>query len=210
MKHLPNLVGSGRLEPPPSDQFSLVLLKREGWFGTAYFLERREKREGYAYAGRIGLYGGHCNPDETRRDAAIREIREEMGLQSGATTIVSLLRMNGDNDHQAATEGEIFTHAWESKWGSPSVSALKRGLLVHRNSLNGHPHQPGRPVVLRRWFNLFFLPFGWTKLTPQAAYAIIADIDREHAQHERDRAIGKPRLRQTAAASTGRPSTSWA
>lgn len=188
---------TGRLEPPASRQFSLVLLKREGWFGTAYFLERRENRKtkgrkDYAYPGRIGLYGGHVDPGETRRRAATREIGEEMKLDVGETTLVSLLTLHGDTDLQAQTEGEVFVQAWESKWGSPSVGRIIRNLLDHRKSLNGNPEKrPGRPFVLRRWFNLFFLPFGWTRLTPQAAYAIIADLDRDAMQQVRDHAVGR-------------------
>ena len=181
-----NLGGTGRLEPPPSNQFSLVLLKREGWFGTAYYLERRENKfPGYPYPGRIGLYGGGCKPNETRAQAAVREILEETKRNVGAASLASLLKFKGDNDNLTESEGEVFVHTWSSTWGSPSVGAIKTAIRNHRkqNFDKDDPRRPGRPVVLRHWFGLFFVFFGWKRLTPQAAYAVLADLDREAKQH---------------------------
>ncbi|MEZ4319264.1 MAG: CoA pyrophosphatase [Myxococcota bacterium] len=57
---------------------------------TVLFIRRAEKR-GDPWSGHVGLPGGHAHPGESFLDAAVRETREEVGLDlSGAATLGSL------------------------------------------------------------------------------------------------------------------------
>jgi 8-oxo-dGTP pyrophosphatase MutT (NUDIX family) len=53
-----------------------ILIDVEGRF----LLQRRDDNPGIAYPGRIGLFGGHREGDESFSECVAREVREETGL----------------------------------------------------------------------------------------------------------------------------------
>lgn len=169
--------------PAAGNQFCLVLIKRRSWLGPVYFLERRSKNDP-TFPRRLGIYGGKRETGENRRDAAARELLEETGLKFGAAKLQSLLYFLGDNDSAIPSEGEIFVADWPTFGkGCPtsrSISRYQRSdaakAIFARNK-----ETVGPPKKVRRWFNRYFWFFDWQKLTPQAAYCLLADWDRDRA-----------------------------
>lgn len=169
-------------EARTKDRFALVLLKNEGMlFGDTYFLERRHDNDD-VYPGRFGLYGGMIESDETALECAVRELREETGIRVGQNDLVKLFDFRGENDTGAANEGEVFVYVFRGRHRT-SASKIRNHQTRNAEEIKKTDDEPGIPVAIRPW--LWKLRFWreWPELTPQAAYALLADIDREHRVH---------------------------
>lgn len=97
-------MGSQTASVGAEDGVALVLLRRKsrwnGFFGHAYFLERRLPEDGEGVPGRYALYGGMIERDlsqprqdqyEMTKKAAVRELEEETGLKFAVTDLDEVL-----------------------------------------------------------------------------------------------------------------------
>jgi 8-oxo-dGTP pyrophosphatase MutT (NUDIX family) len=156
------------------DRFTLVLLKNEGLIWPTYFMERRRSNDS-VYPGRIGLFGGKIEAGETFRECAVREIYEETGIRIAQSDLVLLLDFKGENDRGDVNEGEIFIYTFKGKH-STSVEKIKKAQKILLGSLKDPDDAPGQPISITYWqYPVWKL---WFKMTPQAAYALLADHDR--------------------------------
>lgn len=156
------------------DRFTLVLLKNEGWLWPTYFMERRRSNDS-VYPGRIGLFGGKIEAGETSRECAVREIYEETGIRIAQSDLVLLLDFKGENDRGDVNEGEIFIYTFKGKH-STSVEKIKKAQKILLGSLKDPDDAPGEPISITYWQSPVWKL--WYKMTPQAAYALLADHDR--------------------------------
>ncbi|MFZ1990734.1 MAG: NUDIX domain-containing protein [Alphaproteobacteria bacterium] len=164
-------------EARTKDRFALVLLKNEGVFTPTYFMERRLSDDP-VYPGRLGLYGGLIEPDETAVECAVREIKEETGLEVAQRDLVKLFEFTGENDKGVANEGEVFVYTFRRFKGT-SASKIEKHQKVNRAKIIESGDFPGTPVTIRPRFGTLSNWLDWKKLTPQAAFALLADLDRE-------------------------------
>lgn len=69
---------------------SIVLAPADDHRDTAFLLTRRAPRLN-RHSGQYALPGGRVDPGETPRDAALRELHEEMGLEAGPAQLLGQL-----------------------------------------------------------------------------------------------------------------------
>lgn len=114
------------------------------------YLFIRQNKPGGAYPDTLHIPGGGLEENETPAEAAIREVREEVGLEvkdvepfdfdwdvvdyKGAPTLLVFLR---------------FTGSWAAGVAIPSSDA-KEVLWVPRTELADQPHNPPSLSLLRR------------------------------------------------------------
>ena len=166
-------------EARTKDRFALVLLKNEGFVRPTYFLERRLDSDD-VYPGRLGLYGGLIEEEkhETALEAAVREIWEETGITVAQKDLVRLYEFTGENDRGDANEGEVFVHTFRRTKG---ISTQKIALhqRLNREKMQRTDDKPGMPVAVRPGLGNFSVWLDWQRFTPQTAFALLADLDRE-------------------------------
>lgn len=166
-------------DPAPENQFCLVLIRQDSLLGPLYFLERRTTDDP-EYRNRIGLYGGKRDKDESRQKAAVREIEEETGLKIAAGDLSSMFYFLGENDARAMAEGEVFRYRFTwSQRGRPTKGKIRAYQKAHAADYKSRGEKLGPPIVIRRWFGKWFPFLDWRRLTPQVAYALITDLDRD-------------------------------
>lgn len=93
--------------PHPVKNYSVVLIRaRRGPF----LLQKRTRRDHLEYVGRISLFGGRREGDETPVDCAIREVAEEIGLMLSPNDLHLIASLESMNESGDATCGSIFLH----------------------------------------------------------------------------------------------------
>jgi 8-oxo-dGTP pyrophosphatase MutT (NUDIX family) len=70
---------------------AIALLETEDGSGEAAFLLTRRAERLRGHSGQWALPGGRCDQGETVAQAALRELREEVGLELGAGAVLGLL-----------------------------------------------------------------------------------------------------------------------
>jgi 8-oxo-dGTP pyrophosphatase MutT (NUDIX family) len=70
---------------------AIALLETEDGSGEAAFLLTRRASKLRSHGGQWALPGGRCDKGETQAQAALRELREEVGLELGADAVLGLL-----------------------------------------------------------------------------------------------------------------------
>lgn len=165
------------------DRFALVLMKNERRFlGSTYFLELRRSNDS-VYPGRYGLFGGRIEAGETPRECAVREVFEETGVRIAQSDLIGLLNFSGENDKGDVNEGEIFLHNFLPGNGI-TIAQIRKAQKILIGRIKDPDDLPGEPVEISSWRWPRWKKQDWLRLTPQAAYALLADLDREE-RHKR-------------------------
>ncbi len=165
-------------EARTKDRFALVLMKNERrFFASTYFLELRRSNDS-VYPNRYGLFGGRIEAGETARECAVREVFEETGVRIAQSDLVELLSFNGENDKGDVNEGGIFLHSFLPGNGI-TLAQIRKAQKILIGRLKDPDDLPGEPVEVYSWRWPSWKKHDWLRLTPQAAYALLADLDRE-------------------------------
>ncbi|MBP6011066.1 MAG: NUDIX domain-containing protein [Alphaproteobacteria bacterium] len=165
-------------EARTKDRFALVLMKNERrFFASTYFLELRRANDS-VYPNRYGLFGGRIEEGETARECAVREVFEETGVRIAQSDLVELLSFNGENDNGDVNEGGIFLHSFLPGNGI-TLAQIRKAQRILIGRLKDPDDLPGEPVEIASWRWPRWKKNDWLRLTPQAAYALLADLDRE-------------------------------
>ncbi len=145
-------------EPP--GEYTAVLFREAGKDGR-FLLQRRVRKEKLFY-GRIAMFGGHRENDETPKECAIREVAEETGLQlhPGELAHVAAIK-TFDNRGDVAIGHLYFVNNFDSK-------RLDRRLVSNE----------GKLVRLRA----YSLSRNFRKFTPITAMALLLFFEYQELQ----------------------------
>ena len=92
--------------PPHAQQYSVVLIKAR--CNGPFLLQRRPRAKGVLYPGRIGLFGGRREGEESPAETAIREVYEEASLSLQPGQIQLLARILAYDESGNLSFGHIF------------------------------------------------------------------------------------------------------
>jgi len=92
-------------EAAPNDYAGVLLRVRDD---GPYLLQARASRRGIAYPGRLSLFGGLKEGEESPEACVVRELREETGLEISTGRLVALGRIDCDDEAGRATRAHIF------------------------------------------------------------------------------------------------------
>lgn len=162
----------------PKDRFALVLLKQDTVVGPEYWLELRERRD-TVYPGRLALFGGMRKEGETSEACAVREIKEETGHDIGEADLIHLFQISSQNDFGQVTEGDVYLYKFEWRPFRKKLSKSRFRSAREKNMKEEPEDIIGQPFVIQRHFFSWFSYLNWTRFTPEAAYALIVDLDRD-------------------------------
>ena len=140
-------------------------------------MERRRSND-TVYPDRYGLFGGRIEDDETPRECAVREVYEETGVKIAQSDLVALLSFSGENDKGDVNEGEIFLHTFLPGHGI-TLDQIRKAQQKLAEKSKDPDDLPGEAVAVSSWRWRLWSHRDWLRLTPQAAYALLADLDRE-------------------------------
>jgi len=73
-----------------------------------FLFQRRDNNPGILYPGMIGLFGGHCEGNETFLECVVREVQEEISYFLPPERFVHLTNVNEIDPRGATTHVEIF------------------------------------------------------------------------------------------------------
>jgi 8-oxo-dGTP diphosphatase len=71
-------------------------------------LQQRDDVPGILHPGKVGLFGGHCENDETYLQCVVREIHEEISYFVSPDRFEHLVGYNGIDDDGGSWRGEFF------------------------------------------------------------------------------------------------------
>ncbi len=105
-----------------------------------------------ALKGRWSLPGGHIEPGETARAAAVREVREETGVEAdiqGLLDIHDVILRRPDGTLRAHYLITVFCGRWRE--GEPSAgSDASAAQFVRIGDIDGYPLTEGAAELIRR------------------------------------------------------------
>lgn len=164
-------------EPAPitSDQFSAVLIRKNGLLGAIYFLNYRPRKEpDGVYANRIALFAGKRKLEihEDYEACAVREVFEETGLEITERNLVPLLRLEGWNSAGKKNVGRIYLLTYSLFDRGPSARKIREHIKNRASEEN-----IGQLKIIRRYFWSWFWFLNWARFTPELIYALVADFD---------------------------------
>lgn len=154
-----------------------VLIKLNTIIGPQYLLEDRSADS--ELNGTIALFGGTGEKDETFRQTAIREIKEETGIELKDTDLTFIGQILSDSEGRRLVTVS-FLAEWPVWWWSeknktrPSIGKVRRHQKEMRQ--NGKGGDFGPPMLLRR--HGFWWIFHWEKFTPAAIHALFTELNR--------------------------------
>lgn len=90
----------------PSGAFTAVLFREAGPVGR--FILQKRIRPGKLHYGRIAMFGGHREGDETPEECAIREVNEETGVQLELCELVRVAAIKTFDNHGDVEIGHLF------------------------------------------------------------------------------------------------------
>jgi 8-oxo-dGTP diphosphatase len=107
-----------------------------------------------ALPGTWSLPGGHIEPGERAKDAALREVGEETGIEAeilGLTDVHDVLIKSGEGQLTAHYVLSVYFGRWIS--GEPVAgSDVVTAQFVRLDDLEGYRLTPGaRPIIVRAW-----------------------------------------------------------
>lgn len=154
---------------------AFCIIRKKSISGYLYYLEQREKSD--TYGGRLGLFGGSCEPEDASfEDALVREIQQELGVnvaQNDLTPQHTLITYR-------QSKSKMLSAIWRLDVGdeykeSFRIKNLKISALEEKQKLPVvEQSRVGRPVVVRyafgKWVNV-----KWKLMTPLAAYCLLMD-----------------------------------
>jgi 8-oxo-dGTP diphosphatase len=121
--------------------------------GAVLLIERAKG----ALKGRWSLPGGHIEPGETARDAAVREVAEETGVEAaihGLVDIHDVILRGADGGLLAHYLITVFCGRWRA--GEPAAgSDATAARFVRIGDIEDYPLTEGAALLIRR---------AWTKL----------------------------------------------
>lgn len=100
----PKIVDDVHYVPPGA--YTAVLLKESGQRGRFYFQKRTRKEK--IFYGRLAMFGGHREGEETPEECALRELKEELGVDFAAAELVKIAAINTFDDKCHGAIGQIF------------------------------------------------------------------------------------------------------
>jgi ADP-ribose pyrophosphatase YjhB (NUDIX family) len=116
--------------------------------GTVLLIERAKG----ALKGRWSLPGGHIEPGETARAAAVREVREETGVEAdiqGLLDIHEVILRGPDGTLRAHYLITVFCGRWRA--GEPSAgSDASAARFVRIGDIEGYPLTEGAAALIHR------------------------------------------------------------
>lgn len=151
---------------------SIVLAPLGDQYDTAFLLTRRAPRMS-RHSGQFALPGGRVDPGETARDAAIRELQEEMGIEAGPGQVLGRLDDLPTRSGYLVTPFVVWLGAHAEPHPSPheiaavfrvplSDLSAGRGRGGNRDEAEGQEREPGV-------FSLFIPTLGHDLFAPTAA-----------------------------------------
>jgi 8-oxo-dGTP pyrophosphatase MutT (NUDIX family) len=159
------------------DKFSLVLLKKQSFLGPTYYLEYRKKDP--VYGNHFGLFGGTRIKDEMPRATAVREVFEETGLVISETKLRKLALIEGESNVLKEAEGFVYVYEFAGNFKTLSKKRIQDHQETYKRSGAATAEDVGPPILVWRIFGHWFGLINWSKLSPQAAFALIADRDAD-------------------------------
>lgn len=145
----PHLAEGADYVPPGA--YTAVLLKERGANGPFYFQKRTRKEK--IFYGRLAMFGGHREGEETPEQCALRELREELGVDFKESELIKIAVINTFDNRGDGAIGQIFL-----------IDDLLSG-RVDRRKVNIE----GRLVKLREGE----LRARWRQFTPATAFAVL-------------------------------------
>ncbi|MEO0397921.1 MAG: NUDIX domain-containing protein [Pseudomonadota bacterium] len=126
--------------------YSLVLLKSRG--EGPFLVQQREKGPDVDYEGRIGLFGGRIESNETPEGCALREVLEETGLKLEMGDLTMLARIESETDAGVRNFGHLYV---AENLDIKELRRLKikegKGLFLKRREL-GRRHEAMTAITL--------------------------------------------------------------
>lgn len=148
--------------PAHAELYSVVLMKERG--NGAFLVQKRAKGEGIVYPGRLGLFGGRQEPGETPEICALREIKEETGIDLDPANISLLARLLAHDEFGNLSFGHIY---FAEDLSRQQVEAALRFKTPE-----------GQVLLLRR----SDIGARWRQLTSITSYAFMSFFDFEEAR----------------------------
>ena len=144
--------------------------RHEQWSRDAALLLTRRAARMSRHAGQWALPGGRIDPGETPEQAALRELREEVGLDLGADALLGRLDDYATRSGFVVTPVVVWARESESLVPAPGeVASVHRvpleEWLREDSPILDAPHEEGGPPVLR-------MPLGKTWLAAPTAAMI--------------------------------------
>lgn len=137
-------------EAPPG-AYTAVLFKEVGSDGRFYFQKRTRKEK--IFYGRLAMFGGHREGDETPQQCALRELREELGVDFHEQELIKIAAVNTFDSGCQGAIGQVFL-----------IDEVDPKRILAKNV-----NAEGRLVRLRA----SRLAAHWRELTPVTALAVL-------------------------------------
>jgi 8-oxo-dGTP pyrophosphatase MutT (NUDIX family) len=142
----------------------VVILPR---VGERVLMQLRDMKEGIAFPGCWGFFGGSIEPKETAIAAAIRELNEELSLESSGLVAIGTERM--------VEPGGLLCHSFTCELTIPPENIVQNeGMDCALFSLNDVRRGFGYAPRLARNFPM--VPCGYLARTVAAMIAVVRNV----------------------------------
>lgn len=135
----------------PPGAYTAVLLREAGPKGRFYFQKRTRKQK--IFYGRLAMFGGHRENEETPEECALRELKEELGIEFRGEDLIKIGVVNTFDNRCSGAIGQLFL-----------ITDLDRARVQRRNVNAEGALVRLKPAAIAR--NL-------AKMTPVTAFAVL-------------------------------------
>ncbi len=115
---------------------------------------------------------------------SIHALELTRGVRIAQSDLIRLLHFSGENDKGDVNEGEICLHNFLPGSGI-TLAQIRKAQKILIGRIKAPDDLPGeQPVEISSWRWPRWKKQDWLRLPSQAAYALLADLDREE-RHKR-------------------------